>query len=227
MKMKSASKTKKELIDELKALRVRVSEMGRQKRNSRPALGNFGEKTGRSYAQMAYMHEAIFVIFDRKLEFVNNKFADLFGVSPEEACSCNFDPMTLIAPESRLSIQEVYRAGCRGSFAAKEFKYTGLSKDGLKIECETFFLFIPYKWGVSIQGTLHSTSVIRRIDDASQRRYSDLRISVNAVPTGVLYADRDHQFMQKNETVRKSNRLPIEQIPRVDYPGTLPIDATP
>jgi PAS domain-containing protein len=222
--MKSANKTKKELIAELEALQERVSELERHERNSRQILGNFAEKTGRSYAQMAYMHEAIFVIFDRKLEFVNDKFAELFGVSPEEACSCNFDPMILIAPESRLSIEEVYRAGCRGSFAAKEFKYTGLSKDGLKIECETFFLFIPYKWGVSIQGTLRSISVSRRIDNASRRHYCDLRVAVNAIPTGVLYADRDHLLMQANETVGKSNSLPMEQIPRMDYPVTLPID---
>ena len=51
------------------------------------------------------MNEAIFVLFDRKLEFVNDRFAELFGVSPEEACSSNFDPMTLIAPESRRFIQ--------------------------------------------------------------------------------------------------------------------------
>ena len=78
--MKSANKTKKELIDELKALRERVSKLERQKRNSRQALGNYREKTGRSYAQMAYMNEAIFVIFDRKLEFINDKFSELFGV---------------------------------------------------------------------------------------------------------------------------------------------------
>ena len=72
--MKSANKTKKELIAELKILRVRVSELEGHERNSRQALENFGERTDRSYAQMAYMHEAIFVIFDRKLEFVNDKF---------------------------------------------------------------------------------------------------------------------------------------------------------
>jgi hypothetical protein len=132
--------------------------------------------------------------------------------------------MTLIAPESRPFVQEVYRAGCRGAFAAKEFKYTGLSKEGIKIECETFFLFIPYKWGVSIQGTLRSISV-RQIDDASQGRYNNLRVIGNTVPTGVLYADRDHLSMQEKETVGESNSMPIEQITRVDYPVTLPINA--
>jgi PAS domain-containing protein len=208
--MKLADKTKKELIAELEALRRRISELERYETNSRQALGNFGERTDRSYAKMAYSYEAMFVIFDRKLEFVNDRFAELFGVSPEEACSSYFDPMTLIAPESRLFIQEVYRAGCRGSFAAKEFKYTGLSKDGLKMECETFFIFIPYKWGVAIQGTLHGISG-RRIDEALQRRRLDLTGMLNAVPTGVLYADRDHQFIEATVILDNQQLMKADQ----------------
>jgi hypothetical protein len=164
------------------------------------------------------MHEAIFVLFDRKLEFVNDRFAELFGVSPEEACSSNFDPMTLIAPESHRFIGEQYKEGCRGAFATKQFNFTGQSKDGLKMECETFFLFIPYKWGVAIHGALRSLSVSRRIDEALQRRQSALWGVLNAVPTGVLYTDRDHRFMQANETFGKSDGLLMEKIPRVDYP---------
>jgi len=216
--MKSTNKTKKELFDELEALRERVSELERRERNSRQTLGNFGERTERFFAQMSHMHEAIFVIFDRKLEFVNDRFAELFGLSPEEACSSDFDPMTLIAPENRHEIRELYRKGCCGAFTTKQLNFTGLSKDGLKRECETFLLFIPYKWGLAIHGTLRSISVDRRIDEALQRRHSYLPVVFNAVPTGVLYADRDHLFMQANETFGKSNGLPMEQIPRVDYP---------
>jgi PAS domain-containing protein len=200
VKMKLTNKTKKELIDELEALRERVSELERHEGNSRQPLGNFGERTDRSFAQMAHMHEAIFVIFDRKLEFVNDRFAELFGVSPEEACSSDFDPMTLIAPESRHVIREQYRKGCCGAFTTKQLNFTGLSKDSLKIECETFLLFIPYKWGLAIHGTLRSISLSRRIDEALQRRHSYLPVVFNAVPTGVLYTDRDHLFMQANGT---------------------------
>jgi len=207
--MKSASKTKKEMIDELKALRERVLELERQQRISRQIPGNFGERTDRSFPQMADMHEAIFVVFDRKLEFINDRFAELFGVAPEEACSSDFDPMTLIAPESRRLIGEQYREGCRGAFTTKQFNYTGLSKDGLKIACETFFMFIPYKWGVAIQGMLRSISERRRTEAALQMRHNDLPFVFNTVPTGVLYADRDHLLMQANETFVKSNGLPM------------------
>jgi hypothetical protein len=103
--------------------------------------------------------------------------------------------MTLIAPENRHDIREQYRKGCCGAFTTKQLNFTGLSKDGLKRECETFLLFIPYKWGLAIHGTLRSISVDRQIDEALQRRHSDLRVESNAVPTGVLSTDRDHLFM--------------------------------
>ena len=184
--MKAANRTQKELMDELDALRERVSELERHERDSSP--------------QISHMHEAIFVLFDRKLEFVNDRFVELFGVSPEEACSSNFDPMILIAPESRPFIWEQYKEGCRGAFATKQFNFTGLTKNGLKIACETFFLFIPYKWGVAIHGTLRSISVGRQIDEALHQRHNDLQVALNAVPTGVLYADKDHRFVPTNGT---------------------------
>ena len=209
--MKSANITQKELMDELEALRERVFDLERRERDSRRALGNFGERTDIFFSQMSHMHEAIFVFFDRKLEYVNDRFAELFGVSPEEACSSNFDSMTLIAPESRRFIWELYKEGCCGAFTTKQFNFTGLSKDGLKMECETFLLFIPYKWGVAIHGTLRSISVSRRVDEALQQRHSDLRLALNSVPTGVLYADLDRRFVPTNGTVlgaKKSKKQP-------------------
>ena len=172
--MRSANKTKKELIDELEALHRRISELEGGQQNSRQALRNVRERKDRSFQQRPPLEEAIFVIFDRKLEFVNDRFTELFGILPEEARSSDFDLMSLIAPESRSFIRELYRDACRGVFRTKQFNYTGLSKDGLKIECEAFILIIPYKWGVAIQGALRSLSVSRGIDEAVQRRHCDL-----------------------------------------------------
>jgi PAS domain-containing protein len=79
------------------------------------------------------------------------------------------------------------------------------------MECETFLLFIPYKWGVAIHGTLRSISVSRRVDEALQQRHSDLRLALNSVPTGVLYADLDRRFVPTNGTVlgaKKSKKQP-------------------
>ena len=216
--MKSPNKTKKELLDELESLRMRVCRLEKQEIDSRRTPDNFGDKPERCFPQKADLLEAIYVVFDRKFEFANDRFAELFGVSPEEVCSSSFDPMTLIAPESRPFVQEQYREGCRGAFTTKQINYTGLSKEGLKIECDTFLMFIPYKWGVAIQGMLRSISAsIRQVDEALTMRHGDLPFGLNAAPRGVLYADRDSHLMQINEKLGKSRDLPAGQIHRVDY----------
>ena len=193
--MNLAGKTKKDLIDELEALRLRISELEKHERDYRKSLDSFGQSANRSFPSLSSRQEGLVVVFDRKLEFVNDIFAELFGVSPEEVCCPNFDPMTLIAPESRHFIWEIYQEGCHGAYKKKQINFTGLSKDGHKLECETFLLFIPYKWGVAIQCMLNRVSVSGRIDEALKRHYSGLPITVNAVPTGVLYVDRDHLLM--------------------------------
>jgi hypothetical protein len=216
--MKSANKTKNELIDELEVMRERVCELERHERNSRHSLGNFEDRTDQSFSQMTHMHEAVFVLFDRRLEFVTDVFAELFGISPEDAYSANFDPLSLIAPESNRFIREQYRKGCCSAFTMQQLNFTGLSRNGLKIECETILLFIPYKWGVAIQGTLRRISTGRQIDETLQRYHSDLPDRFNAIPTGVLYAGGDHRVMQKNEMIEKSSCFLMEQIPHVDSP---------
>ena len=185
--MKAASKTKKELIGEVETLRARVSELERSEKACRHALHDFAEKMGRHFPQMEHMNEAIFVVFDRKLEFVNDRFAELFRVSPEEACSDDFNPMTLIEPESRTLVRKHYREGSRGAFKTKQFEFTGLSKNGLKIECEAIVMFIPYKWGVAMHGILRNISVQKRIDEALQRQHGDLQIVFDSVPKSDIY----------------------------------------
>ena len=212
--MKSTTKTKKELLDELAALRKQVYELEQQKINSQRAPENFRNRTGQCFPQKADTLDAIYVVFDRKFEFANDRFAELFGVSQEEVCSSKFDPMTLIAPESRPFIQEQYREGCRGAFTTKQINYTGLSKDGLKIECDTFLMFIPYKWGVAIQGMLRNNS----IDEALRRHYRDLPVISSIVPPGVVHSDRERLSMQASEPFGKSIGLPMERILRVNYP---------
>lgn len=193
--MESANKTQEELMEEIEALREQVSELERHERDLRLALGNWGERMDRSFPVTSRMDEAVFVVFDRKLEFVSDRFAELFGVSPEEICSSKFDPLSLIAPESRRSVCEQYREACHGAFATKPFQFTGLTKNGLKMACETFLMFIPYKWGVAVHGTLRSLSTSRRVNEAMPQRHSDVRALFNALPTGVLYAERDRRLM--------------------------------
>jgi PAS domain-containing protein len=148
-----------EPMNELEALRSRVSELEQYEKYYRQTRKDFGQGGDRSIPSMPFNQEAVFVIFDRRFEFVNDQFAELFGVTTEEACESNFDPMTLIAPEDHGFIWGIYRQGCCGTFKTKQLHFTGMTKNGQKITCETFLLFIHYKWGLAVQGTLRSISL--------------------------------------------------------------------
>jgi diguanylate cyclase (GGDEF)-like protein/PAS domain S-box-containing protein len=212
--METIKKTKKQLVDEVVALQVRISELETIERQvSVQSRQDFNERKNRYFPYVQYMNESIFyVVFDRQYEFVSQKFAELFGMTPKEACASIFDPMTLVAPESRQFVRERLREGFSGGFSAQEYEYTGMKKDGSRIECETFVLFIPYKWGIAIHGIVHDISMRKRIDKELQRRGSDLQGILNSIPTSVFYMDRDHCFIRVNSAFCKSIGLPMEQI---------------
>ncbi|MBU1053507.1 MAG: diguanylate cyclase [Proteobacteria bacterium] len=210
--MNSMRKTKKQLIEELDSLKERVLELEALEKASGQSKKEFGEKIGRYFPQVEHMDEAIYVIFDRKYEFVNNQFAKLFDVTPDEVCSPEFDPMKLVAPESRKLVTNKYKLSSSGEFMTQQFEFTAMKNDGSRIECETFILLIPYKWGVAIHGMLRNISVRKRIDEELQRNRSDLQIVLNSIPTSIYYMDTNHRFIQANKAFCKSIGFPMESI---------------
>ena len=207
--MATKDKTKKQLLDELSILQNRVSELEKE---AKLAQRDFGEGMGRYFPQVEQMNEAIYVIFDRKYEYVNQRFADMFGVTQEEVCNPHFDQMQLIAPESRRLVREKYRQGFRGEYPTQQFEFTGITKDGTKIMCETYVLFIPYKWGMAMHGMLRNVTIRKRIDEELQKPRSDLQIVLNSIPTSIFYTDKKHRFTQVNQAFCKSLGFPIEQV---------------
>lgn len=108
----------------------------------------------RSLPQIPQQEDAVFVISNRRLEYVNEQFTEVFGITPEEAYSSAFDFLTLIAPESRPWIGKKYKEACFGGFAVKQIDFIGLTKKGHKIPCKAFLMFLPLKWGLAIRGTI-------------------------------------------------------------------------
>ena len=210
--MNASSKTKKQLLDEIATLQLRISELEAMERDVGQAQKDFGERMGRYFPQTNHMKDAIYVIFDRKYEFINDRFAQLFGFTPEEICHSGFDPMQLVAPESRKLIREKYSKGSRGEFSAEQYEFTGVTKDGLSVECETFVLFIPYKWGVAIHGMIRNISMQKRINEELQRHRSDLQVVLNSIPTSIFYTDREHRFIRANNFFCKSLGFPLTEI---------------
>jgi len=210
--MKDEYKTKKDLLEELNSLRRRVAELEESKATWKDVHGDISERMGHYFSFVDQPDDAIFVIFGRKIEFINQRFEELFSVTADEVCNSDFNPMTLIAPESRNLVIEQIQKGLRGAFSSKQFEFAAVTRDSRKIECETTVIFIPYKWGVAIHGILRNVTVRKRIDEELRRERSDLQLVLNSIPTSIYYTDRNHRFIQINEAFSKSLGLPMEAI---------------
>ena len=107
--------------------------------------------------------------------------------------------MTIIAPESRDFVKRKFSEGYRGDFNIQQFEYTGLKKDGRKIECHTSIIYIPYKWGVAIHGIINDVSVRKRINEELQKTKDNLQIALDSIPTSIFYTDKNNRLIQVND----------------------------
>jgi diguanylate cyclase (GGDEF)-like protein/PAS domain S-box-containing protein len=210
--MKNETKSKNDLIEEVSILRIRVAELEKLEENWKQGSNDIAERAGHYFTLVDQPNDAIFVIFDRKLEFINQRFEDIFGITSDEAYSPHFDFMSLVAPESRSIFLKYIERGTRGKLASQQFEFSALTKEGRKIECETTILFIPYKWGVAIHGIFRNITIRKRIDEELQRQRSDLQIVLNSIPTSVYYTDKNNKFIQINEAFARSLGLTTDAI---------------
>ena len=119
--MEDERKTKNQLINELVELRQRVSELeasesqqGQQREEIIDIL--------RSSTPVG-----LFMVQDGKFQFVNEKFREIIGGSPDELIGT--DPMKLVLPEDREMVRENAIAMLKGE-RSTPYKYRIIDKDG-------------------------------------------------------------------------------------------------
>ena len=113
-------------------------------------------------------HDAIYLLYEGRFEYINKKFSELFRITPEEAKSPEFHFFNLVAPESRKLIQERIERFFRGESINSTYEFTAIRKDGQKIEVEASVSHVPYKKGMAAQGILR---------DITERKRSHIRLS--------------------------------------------------
>jgi PAS domain S-box-containing protein len=150
--MLNDEKAKEQLQQEITELRRRVRDL--EKFQSRLWLGGNALYEGeRLYAAVADLYpEAIYLLYDGRFEYINPAFTQLFGVSLEEIRSEDFNFISLVAPESRLVIEDRIQKTFRGEELSPRYEFTALTKSGSRIQIEATHTCVPYKGKIATQG---------------------------------------------------------------------------
>ena len=119
----------------------------------------------------------VYIIQDDKIEFANEKFADIYGYSRDELIGCK--AMNLVYPEDRPLVRQIKARRLAGEKVPVEYESRGLRKNGETIWVTRSFSPITYKGRPAISGIVADISKRRRAEEALRKTDKELRVLSN------------------------------------------------
>ena len=119
----------------------------------------------------------VYIIKDGKIEFANDKFAEIYGYKKEELIG--MDSSILVHPLDRLLLSELRQKRLKGEKVPSEYEIRGLKKNGEVIWVMRSLSLINYKEGPAISGIVQDMTKRRMVEDALRESSKELRILSN------------------------------------------------
>jgi len=129
--------------------------------------------------------DAIYLLYKRKFEVVNERFFEMFGVTEQDIERPDFDFISLVAPQSRAQIEDRARRQAQGEQLSPNYEFTALTKDGNEIEVETSVSYMSYKDGVATQGIIRDVTSRKELE--AQLRQAQKMEVVGQLAGGVAH----------------------------------------
>ena len=129
--------------------------------------------------------DAVYLMYNGKLEIVNDAFRKMFGLSRQDIDAPEFDFSQLVAAKSRSFMEERNRKLAAGEELDSLCEFTALSTDGREIPVEECITYIHYKDGIGIQGIIRDVS--RQKDLEQQLRQAHKLEAVGKLAGGMAH----------------------------------------
>ena len=119
----------------------------------------------------------VYIIKNDKIEFANDKFADIYGYCKDELIGCN--ALDLVYPDDRSMVKRFRARRLAGEKAPVEYESRGLRKNGETIWVTRSFSPITYKGRPAISGIVADISKRRKAEEALRKSDKELRVLSN------------------------------------------------
>ncbi len=119
----------------------------------------------------------VYIIQDGKIEFSNDKFADIYGYSKDELIG--MDSLDLVHPHDRPLVKKLREKRLKGQKVPSEYESKGLKKNGDIIWVMRSLAQINYKGRPAISGIVADISKRRKAEEALRQSDKELRILSN------------------------------------------------
>ena len=119
----------------------------------------------------------VYIIQDGKIEFANDKFADIYGYSKDELIG--MDSLELVHPDDRPLVKKLREKRLVGEKVPAEYESRGLKKNGDIIWVMRSYSKITYKGLPAISGIVANISKRRKAEEALRKSDKELRVLSN------------------------------------------------
>lgn len=133
------------------------------------------------------MQDGVFLIQDRKLNFVNQAFADLVGYTIEELLNVDFTH--IVAPEDYELILSNYKKRQAGEDVPSSYEWRMLHKNGSRVYVNMSVRLINFKGNIASIGTLKNITQNKKLDEILRRQRNLL--SATAEASNILLTEPD------------------------------------
>lgn len=143
----------------------------------------------------------IFINKNGRVVYTNNKCQELMGYSREEFLAPDFNFLTLIAPESKDLVKEVFKKHLRGEEVAP-YEYRLVTKNGHTIDVQINAKLIDYEGGRAILGIITDITDRKKAADELEQKYEALERVAESLDSGLAIIGKDYQIIWANSVLR-------------------------
>jgi PAS domain S-box-containing protein len=119
----------------------------------------------------------VYILKDGKIEFANDKFADIYGYSKDELIG--MDSLDLVHPHDRPLVKKLREKRLKGEKVPVEYESKGVKKNGDIIWVMRSFSQINYEGGAAISGIVADITKRHQAEEGLRKSDKELRILSN------------------------------------------------
>ncbi len=140
----------------------------------------------------------IYIIQDDRFRYVNPGFAAIFGYDTPDAVIDRLTVADLVSPEDRGQVAENIRRRLDGEIVDAHYAFTGLRRDGSRVDVEVHGRAFAYQGRQAVIGLLLDISERKRTDAALARERGLLKSLLQTLPDLVWLKDTEGVYLACN-----------------------------
>ena len=139
----------------------------------------------------------VYMIRDGGWLYINPQMAHMFGYASAEECMARCRVSDLVAPECRTLVAESLRRRLSGEIPRISYGFTGLRKDGERIEVEVFGSSLEYDGQPAVLGL---------VVDVTERKQAEAELERHRLQLEELVHERTQELAEARDRAESANR---------------------